>query len=57
VRPGDVIFVRGKILEPTRSHPKPNRPDRGIVRLEIEAVNQRDEIVMSFFTNVLVPAQ
>ena len=45
VRPGDKLMVRATILETKRSRSK---PDRGIVRSFIEAVNQRQETVMSF---------
>ena len=45
VRPGDKLMVRATILETKRSRSK---PDRGIVRSFIEAVNQQQETVMSF---------
>jgi acyl dehydratase len=44
VRPGDVLSVRVTVLEATASRSK---PDRGLVRTFIEALNQRDEVVMS----------
>jgi acyl dehydratase len=44
VRPGDVLRVRVTVLEANRSRSK---PDRGMVRTSVEAVNQRDELVMS----------
>ena len=44
VRPGDRIRVRGKVVEARRSRSK---PDRGLVRSEIEVVNQSGEVVMS----------
>ena len=44
VRPGDVLSVRVTVLEATVSRTK---PDRGLVRSLIEAVNQRDEVVLS----------
>ena len=43
--PGDKLMVRSTILETKRSRSK---PDRGIVRSFIEAVNQQQETVMSF---------
>ena len=43
VRPGDRIRVRGMVVEARRSRSK---PDRGLVRTEVEVVNQRDEVVM-----------
>lgn len=44
VRPGDTLSVRVTILEARRSQSK---PDRGLVRAQMEALNQRREIVMS----------
>jgi acyl dehydratase len=44
VRPGDMLRVRTTIVEARRSQTK---PDRGLVRTKIEAVNQGDRIVMS----------
>ena len=44
VRPGDVLHVRVTVLEAKRSRSK---PDRGMVRTSVEAINQRDELVMS----------
>ena len=42
VRPGDTLRCRIRILETRRSASK---PDRGLVRLEQETLNQRDEVV------------
>lgn len=42
VRPGDVLRGRIHILETRRSASK---PDRGLVRLSQEAINQRGEVV------------
>jgi acyl dehydratase len=44
VRPGDVLSVRVTVLEATASRSK---PDRGLVRTLIEALNQRGEVVLS----------
>jgi len=44
VRPGDVLSVRVTVLEATVSRSK---PDRGLVRTLIEALNQRGEVVLS----------
>ena len=44
VRPGDALHVRVTVVEARRSRSK---PDRGLVRTSIEAINQRGEIVMS----------
>jgi acyl dehydratase len=44
VRPGDELRVRVTVLEANRSRTK---PDRGMVRTSIEAINQRGEVVMT----------
>ena len=44
VRPGDVLHLRVTVLEATRSRSK---PDRGMLRTLIEALNQNGEVVMS----------
>ena len=44
VRPGELLRVRVTVVEAKRSRSK---PDRGLVRTSIEAINQRGEIVMS----------
>lgn len=44
VRPGDVLRVRITVEGAT---PSRSRPDRGLVRTFIEALNQRDEVVLS----------
>lgn len=44
VRPGDVLSVRVTVLEATISRTK---PDRGLVRTLVEALNQRGEVVLS----------
>jgi acyl dehydratase len=43
VRPGDTLRVRATVLEARRSQ---SRPDRGIIKTEIEAVNQDGLTVM-----------
>jgi acyl dehydratase len=59
VRPGDVLRVRVTVLEARRSRSK---PDRGLVRTRIEALNQDDAVVMSmiamnlFLCRVSAPA-
>ena len=45
VRPGDALSVRLTIIETRRSQSK---PDRGIVRLSIEVLNQSGDVVMSW---------
>ena len=47
VRPGDEINVRATVIETKRSSSK---PDRGIVKIFIEAINQKKKIVMSFYS-------
>jgi len=44
VRPGDTLSVRVTILEARRSQ---SRPDRGLLRSQIEVLNQRRQVVMS----------
>jgi len=44
VRPGDILKVRVSVLE---ARPSGSKPDRGVVRARIEAINQRDEQVLS----------
>jgi acyl dehydratase len=51
VRPGDTLRVRVTVLE---ARPSRSKPDRGIVRAQVEAINQRDELVLSMIvTNFL----
>jgi acyl dehydratase len=52
VRPGDTLRVRAIVLEARRSQSK---PDRGIMKTVIEAVNQDDRTVMrAIGTNFLL---
>jgi acyl dehydratase len=44
VRPGDRLRIRITILE---ARPSRSKPDRGIVRTRVEAMNQTDELVLS----------
>jgi acyl dehydratase len=44
VRPGDLLRVRATVLESRRSRSK---PDRGLVRTKVEALNQNGQVVMS----------
>ncbi|MBM3584308.1 MAG: MaoC family dehydratase [Alphaproteobacteria bacterium] len=52
VRPGDTIRTRIEILEKRVSSSK---PDRGILRVRHDVVNQRDEPAMTFTSTVFVP--
>jgi acyl dehydratase len=45
VRPGDRLSVRVTVLN---TAPSKFKPDRGAVTLFVEAINQADEIVMTF---------
>jgi acyl dehydratase len=51
-RPGDTLHVESEVIEliPSRS-----RPDRGVVKIRNETVNQRNEIVQIFIAALLVP--
>jgi acyl dehydratase len=44
VRPGDTLRVRGEVKEAKASKSK---PDRGVIRMAVTAVNQRDEPVLT----------
>ncbi|MSO64808.1 MAG: MaoC family dehydratase [Alphaproteobacteria bacterium] len=47
VRPGDILSVRGTVLEKRESK---SRPDRGIVRSSCEILNQHGEVMMTMIT-------
>jgi acyl dehydratase len=44
VRPGDTLSIRVSVMEANRSRSK---PDRGMVRSQVEVLNQDREVVMS----------
>jgi len=44
LRPGDTMRIHVTILQ---ARPSRSKPDRGIVRTRVEAINQRDEQVLS----------
>ena len=50
--PGDVLHVEWEVLE---VRPSSSRPDRGTARLRIMTRNQRDEVVLSLVTTILLP--
>jgi acyl dehydratase len=52
VRPGDRLHVDVEVVEvrPSRSN-----PDRGIVRLKSQTLNQNEEVVMEQVASVIVP--
>ncbi|MCC7284197.1 MAG: MaoC family dehydratase [Acetobacteraceae bacterium] len=54
VRPGDVLTCRASILSVRRSRSK---PDRGVVRQQIETLNQHGEVVLSWIGNAMVRAR
>ena len=51
VRPGDQLTVRITILDTRRSR---SRPERGIVRSQIETMNQNGEVVMRLMTTIFI---
>ncbi len=51
-RPGDVLRVESEVLEVT---PSRSRPDRGIVRLRSQTLNQRGEVVQVLTSSLVVP--
>lgn len=54
VRPGDRLRTRGEVLSST---PSASRPDRGRTEILYEAVNQRDEVVMSYRATQILKRQ
>jgi acyl dehydratase len=54
VRPGDTLSMRFEILANRRSRSK---PDRGLVSNQISVLNQRDEVVMTLQTVLLLRAR
>lgn len=51
VRPGDTLHCAVEVLE---VRPSSSKPDRGIARFKYQALNQRDEVVLSFIVNHLL---
>jgi acyl dehydratase len=51
-RPGDELHVVSEVIEIT---PSRSRPDRGIVVLRSETLNERDEIVQLLTSKLVVP--
>lgn len=52
VLPGDVLHVDWQVVE---LRPSSSKPDRGIARLKVTTRNQRDEVVLTFLTTILLP--
>ena len=51
-RPGDVLHVESEIVEVT---PSRSRPDRGMVTVRSETLNQRGETVQVLTAKLIVP--
>ncbi len=51
VRPGDTLRTLAEILEKT---PSRSKPDRGSMVLSFQVLTQRDEVVMTFRTTVIL---
>ncbi len=51
-RPGDVLRVVSEVIEIT---PSRSKPDRGIVTVRNETLNQRGEVVQVFVAKLVVP--
>jgi acyl dehydratase len=51
VYPGDTLHVKGEILEKT---PSRSRPEMGSFRTQTIVTNQKDEVVMTFVSIVLI---
>lgn len=54
VRPGDTLMIRRELLSVEKSKSK---PDRGTIQMKMTVTNQRDELVMSFFNLIQMPAK
>jgi acyl dehydratase len=51
VRPGDTLHVRATVVE---ARPSRSKPDRGLVRYQIEVLNQNAEVAMSLIAMTLI---
>ena len=51
VRPGDRLTVRSEVLE---TRPSRSKPDRGMIRVRVDTLNQNDEVVQSFIGQLVV---
>jgi acyl dehydratase len=51
-RPGDVIHVVSEVVEAT---PSRSKPDRGMVTMRVETINQRGEVVQLLIAKLMVP--
>jgi acyl dehydratase len=50
VRPGDRLTVRSEIVE---TRPSRSRPDRGMLKVRVDTLNQDGEIVQTFVGNLV----
>ncbi len=44
VRPGDTLHMEGEVIE---MQPSTSKPDRGILKMDYQAINQHGETVMT----------
>ena len=51
VRPGDRLTVRSEVLE---TRPSRSKPDRGMIRVRVDTLNQNGEVVQSFVGQLVV---
>jgi len=51
-RVGDILTLRGELLD---VRPSRSKPDRGIISIHCETLNQRGEVVQDMVARVLVP--
>ncbi len=51
-RPGDILHVESEILEVT---PSRSRPERGMITVRSETLNQRGEVVQNLTVKLVVP--
>ncbi len=51
VRPGDTLHVYGEIIE---TRPSKSMPDAGIVRYQLDAINQKGETVMTMVSAAIM---
>jgi acyl dehydratase len=54
VRAGDELHVRGEVIEIRH---RPHKPERGILRVRVETINQNGLMVMTQIPNLVVPAE
>jgi acyl dehydratase len=52
VRPGDTLHIVSEVLD---VRPSKSRPNQGIVKMQTQTLNQKDEVVMIFVANLIVP--